>query len=38
MIGGVVVSEIFDVLKNEEEFNEQRYIAALNNLPDKPWE
>ena len=38
MIGVVVVSEIFDVLKNEEEFNEQRYIAALNNLPDKTWE
>ena len=38
MIGGVVISEIFDVLKNKEEFNEERYIAALDKLPDQPWE
>ena len=38
MIGCVVISEIFDVLKNKEEFNEHRYVTALNNLPDKPWE
>jgi hypothetical protein len=38
MIGCVVISEIFDVLKNKEDFNEQRYIAALNKLPEQPWE
>ena len=36
MIGCVVISEIFNVLKNKEEYNEQRYVAALNNLPDEP--
>jgi hypothetical protein len=38
MIGCVVISEIFDVLKNKEEYNEQRYITALNKLPEQPWE
>lgn len=38
LIGCVVISEIFDVLKNKEEYNEQRYIAALNKLPIRPWE
>ena len=38
LIGCVVISEIFDVLKNKEEFNEERYIAALDKLPDQPWE
>lgn len=38
MIGCVVISEIFDVLKNKEDFNEQRYIAALNKLPEQSWE
>ena len=38
MIGCVIVSEIFDVLKNKEEYNEHRYVTALNNLPNKPWE
>ena len=36
MIGCVVISEIFDVLKNKEEFNEERYVAALNKLPEQP--
>ena len=35
MIGGVVISEIYEVLKNKKEFDESRYIAALNNLPGK---
>jgi hypothetical protein len=38
MIGCVVISEIFDVLKNKEEFNEHRYVSALNNLPEPPLE
>ena len=37
MIGCVVISEIFDVLKNKEDFNEERYITALNKLPEQPW-
>ena len=38
MIGCVIISEIFDVLKNKEEYNEHQYVTSLNNLPDKPWE
>ena len=36
LIGCVVISEIYDVLKNKEDFNEERYIAALNKLPEQP--
>ena len=38
LIGCVVTSEIFDVMKNEEEFNLQRYVCALNKLPQLPWD
>jgi hypothetical protein len=38
LIGCVVTSEIFDVLKNKEEFNLKRYVDALNTLPKLPWE
>ncbi|EGM70689.1 hypothetical protein [Shewanella sp. HN-41] len=30
--------EIFGVLKNEEEFNPQRYNDNLDKLPELPWE
>jgi hypothetical protein len=36
-IGCVVCSEIFDVLKRQEDFNRQRYIDLLNKLPDISW-
>jgi hypothetical protein len=32
MIGCVVISKIFNVLKNKQEFDLVRYIAALNDL------
>lgn len=38
LIACVVISEIFDVMKNEEEFNLQRYVDALNKLPPLPWD
>ena len=38
LIGCVVTTEIFDVLKNREEFNLKRYVDALNKLPKLPWE
>jgi hypothetical protein len=38
LIGCVVTSEIFDVMKNKEKFNLKRYIDALNTLPKLPWE
>ena len=36
LIGCVVISEIFNVLKNKQDFDLARYIAALNNLPQQP--
>ena len=33
LIGCVVTSEIFDVMKNKEEFDRQRFVDALNKLP-----
>ena len=38
LIGCVVSSEIFDVLKSKEEFNLKRYVDALNKLPQLPWD
>ena len=32
----VVAAEIYDVMKNKEPFNEERYIIRLNNLPEEP--
>ena len=34
LIGNVVAQEIFAVMQREEAYNEQRYIAALQGLPD----
>ena len=38
LIACVVTSEIFDVMKNKEEFDLQRYVDALNKLPQLPWD
>ena len=38
LIGCVVTSEIFDVMKNKEKFNLKRYVDVLNKLPKLPWE
>jgi hypothetical protein len=38
LIACAVTSEIFDVLKNEQTYNEARYVAALRALPRLPWE
>lgn len=38
LIACVVTSEIFGVMKNKEEFNHQRYVDALNKLPQLPWD
>ncbi len=32
----VVASEIFDVMKNKEPYNQERYINRLNDLPKEP--
>ena len=34
LIGNVVAQEIFAVMQREEAYNEQRYITALQGLPD----
>jgi len=38
LIGCAVTSEIFDIMKNSEEFDLERYVAALNELPKLPWQ
>jgi hypothetical protein len=36
LIGNVVASEIFDILKNKEPYDEDRYVQALRRLPELP--
>ena len=36
LIGCVVASEIFDVLKDLQPYNEDRYVSALRKLPAVP--
>jgi hypothetical protein len=36
LIACVVTSEIFNVMKKQEEFKPQRYVDALNKLPQLP--
>ena len=38
LIGCVVSSEIFDVLKKQQPFDHTRFVNALNKLPKLPWE
>jgi peroxiredoxin family protein len=38
LIACVVTSEIFDILKKNELYNEARYIAGLRALPHLPWD
>jgi hypothetical protein len=38
LIGCVVASEIFDILKHKQPFDLERYIMALRRLPELPWQ
>ncbi len=38
LIGCIVTSEIFDVLKRRQPFDRARFVAALARLPQMPWE
>lgn len=38
LIGCVVVSEVFAILKNQESFDLARFVGALERLPKLPWE
>ena len=36
LIGNVVVAEVFEVMNEGKPFDQQRYVAALNRLPETP--
>ena len=38
LIGCVVATEIYDVLKHRAPFDQRRFVAALHRLPTLPWE
>lgn len=38
LIACVVTSEIFDMLKEGQPYNETRYVDALRRLPRLPWD
>ena len=38
LIGCVVTTVIYDVLKNEQKYNRLQYVLALEKLPKLPWE
>jgi len=38
LIGCVVASESFDVVKQKLPYNQERYVAALQSLPELPWD
>jgi peroxiredoxin family protein len=38
LIGCAVTVEIFDVMKENKPYNEERYVAALEALPELPFE
>jgi hypothetical protein len=38
LIGYVVASEVFSVLKEKRQYDKEKFISALNDLPRLPWE
>ena len=38
LIGYVVASEVFTVLKENRSYDKKKYVSALNALPKLPWE
>jgi hypothetical protein len=38
LIGYVVASEVFTVLKENRRYDHEKYIFALNSLPKLPWD
>ena len=38
LIACVVSAEIFDVLKQQQPFNLERFVKGLDNLPAMPWD
>jgi len=37
LLACVIAAEIFDVMKNKEEFNLDRFTKRLSTLPEMPW-
>lgn len=37
-IGQAVCVEVWDIMKNKKEFNRERFVRNLNNLPEEPKE
>jgi hypothetical protein len=37
LIAAVVSVEIYDILKQQQPFNQERFTAALHKLPEMPW-
>jgi hypothetical protein len=38
LLATVIASEIFNVLKQKQPYNQERLVAALKRLPRLPWE
>jgi len=38
LIGYVIASEVFSVLKENRQYDKKQFISALNDLPGLPWE
>ena len=38
LIGALVSTEIFNILKSNKPYDRERYVAALQRLPTLPWE
>lgn len=38
LIGAVVSTEIFEILKQNRPYDQTRFVAALGRLPKMPWE
>ena len=38
LIGYVVAAEVFSVLRENRQYDREKFISALNNLPGLPWE
>lgn len=38
LIGYVIASEVFSVLKENRQYDKKQFISALNDLPRLPWE
>ena len=38
LIGYVVAAEVFSVLRENRQYDREKYISALNALPTLPWE